>query len=247
MPLSSLTPSGSTSATATKTPLGIFPPAPMRRSPGHTLMLCGLFCVAVWLHPLVGAESQQPKSMWMTSNSRSFEASGAKGPVRRCVHGHALAVADDQRVRPRLGGVESSLSLALACSSVGHASLPTRSHFTKLKMPGSERMFSVSSCLCPPRMSWLCSNGALRSPARPATAGSLPAAGTSRRRSAPRRPPPASPALVRCPRARTCAPSGRPSARSARSSASWTPGAPPRPALAASPQWPGAFRCPAGP
>ena len=45
MPLSSLTPSGSTSATATKTPLGIFPPAPMRRSPGHTLMLCGLFCV----------------------------------------------------------------------------------------------------------------------------------------------------------------------------------------------------------
>ena len=29
MPLSSLTPSGSTSATATKTPLGILPPAPM--------------------------------------------------------------------------------------------------------------------------------------------------------------------------------------------------------------------------
>ena len=47
--LSSLTPSGSTSATATKTPLGIFPPAPMRRSPGHTLMLCGLF----WGAPLV--------------------------------------------------------------------------------------------------------------------------------------------------------------------------------------------------
>ena len=53
-----LTPSGSTSATATKTPLGIFPPAPMRRSPGHTLMLCGLFWgVAVWLHPLVGTDS----------------------------------------------------------------------------------------------------------------------------------------------------------------------------------------------
>ena len=53
---------------------------------------------------------------------------------------------------------QSSFSLALACSSVGHASSPTRSHFTKLKMPGSERMFSVSSCLCPParsRMSWL--------------------------------------------------------------------------------------------
>ena len=45
---SSLTPSGSTSATATKTPLGIFPPAPMRRSPGQTLMLCGLFC-GVWV------------------------------------------------------------------------------------------------------------------------------------------------------------------------------------------------------
>ena len=38
--------------TATKTPLGIFPPAPMRRSPGHTLMLCGLFWgVAVWQNP----------------------------------------------------------------------------------------------------------------------------------------------------------------------------------------------------
>ena len=45
------------------------------------------------------------------------------------------------------------------------------------------------------RMSWLCSNSAdgspgPRSPARPATAGNLPAAGTSRRRSAPRRPGP---------------------------------------------------------
>ena len=27
-----------------KDALGNFPPAPMRRSPGHTLMLCGLFC-----------------------------------------------------------------------------------------------------------------------------------------------------------------------------------------------------------
>ena len=45
----------------------------MRRSPGHTLVLCGLFC-GVW----VGAESQQPKSMWMTSNWSSFEASGAR-------------------------------------------------------------------------------------------------------------------------------------------------------------------------
>ena len=145
--------------------------------------------------------------------------------VRRCVHGHALAVADDQRgVRPPgLGG--GSFSLALACSSVGHASSPTRSHFTKLKMPGSERMFSVSSCLCPParsRMSWLRTDG------------------------------PPSPKVQHGPPRTYC--SGRPSAPpgpgSARSSASWTPGAPPRPALAASPQWsgPGAsFRCPAGP
>ena len=71
-----LQPSGSTSATATKTPLGIFPPAPMRRSPGHTLMLCGLFWGAVWLHPFWVS----PKSMWMTcvSNWSSFEASGAR-------------------------------------------------------------------------------------------------------------------------------------------------------------------------
>ena len=57
-PLSSLTPSGSTSATATKTPLSIFPPAPMRRSPGHTLMLCGLFCVIHLSQPFwVGTDS----------------------------------------------------------------------------------------------------------------------------------------------------------------------------------------------
>ena len=56
-------------------PLGIFPPAPMRRSPGHTLMLCGLFCVAaVW----VGINLSQPKSMWMTSNWSSLEPSGAR-------------------------------------------------------------------------------------------------------------------------------------------------------------------------
>ena len=99
--------------------------------------------------------------MWMTSNWSSFEPSGARAAftamrllwlMTSVVSGH-----------PGLEG-KSSLSLALACSSVGHASSPTRSHFTKLKMPGSERMFSVSSCLCPParsRTSWLCSNGAL--------------------------------------------------------------------------------------
>ena len=40
-----------------------------------SVMLCGLFC-GVW----VGADSQQPKSMWMTcvSNWSSFEASGAR-------------------------------------------------------------------------------------------------------------------------------------------------------------------------
>ena len=70
----------STSATATKTPLGIFPPAPMRRSPGHTLMLCGLFCVLHLSHPFWVS----PKSMWMTSSSRSFEPSGARrgSPLR---------------------------------------------------------------------------------------------------------------------------------------------------------------------
>ena len=101
MPLSSLTPSGSTSATAAKTPLGIFPPAPMRRSPGHTLMLCGLFW-GVWLHPLV---------RFVATHDFQLQELGAlrrQGAVRRCVHGHALAVADDQRgVRPPgLGGEE---------------------------------------------------------------------------------------------------------------------------------------------
>ena len=37
-----------------KDALGIFPPAPMRRSPGHTLMLCGLFCVIDVSHPFWG-------------------------------------------------------------------------------------------------------------------------------------------------------------------------------------------------
>ena len=46
MPLSSLTLSGST-----------LPPAPMRRSPGHTLMLCGLFCVIDLSHPWVVTDS----------------------------------------------------------------------------------------------------------------------------------------------------------------------------------------------
>ena len=36
--------SGSTSVTATKTPLGIFPPPPISRSPGHTSMFCARFC-----------------------------------------------------------------------------------------------------------------------------------------------------------------------------------------------------------
>ena len=47
----------STSATATKSFLGVFPPAPTR----HALMLCGLFLVWQW-----GADSQHLKSMWMT-------------------------------------------------------------------------------------------------------------------------------------------------------------------------------------
>ena len=77
----------------------------------------------------------------------------SKCPVRRCVDGHALAVADDQRgVRPPgLGGVE----LLQPRLGLLHASSPTRSHFTKLKMPGSERPPARS------RMSWLCSKGAL--------------------------------------------------------------------------------------
>ena len=68
-----------------------------------------------------------PKSVWITSSSRSSGAR-AGSPLRSR---HALAVADDQRgVRPPgLGGAEL-LSLALACSSVGHAS-PTPA-FTKL-------------------------------------------------------------------------------------------------------------------
>ena len=37
-----------------------------------TLMLCALFCVIHLSHPF------SPKSMWMTSNSKSFEASGAR-------------------------------------------------------------------------------------------------------------------------------------------------------------------------
>ena len=51
MPLSSLTPSASTSATATRPPWVSFR---RPRSPGHTLILCRLFWgVAVWLHLLV--------------------------------------------------------------------------------------------------------------------------------------------------------------------------------------------------
>ena len=69
MPLSSLTPSGSTSATATKTPLGIFPPAPTRRSPGQTPCSAGCFVLQFgYTHWLFGNQS-----MWMTSSSRSFE------------------------------------------------------------------------------------------------------------------------------------------------------------------------------
>ena len=114
-PLSSLTPSGS----ATKTPLGIFPPAPMRRSPGHTLMLCGLFWgVAVWLHPLVGTDS-------MTSSSRSFEASGARARFAAAFTAMRLLWLMTSVVsgHPGLEG-KSSFSLALACSSVGHAADP---------------------------------------------------------------------------------------------------------------------------
>ena len=131
----------------------------MRRSPGHTLMLCGLFWA--WLHPFWVS----PKSMWMTSNWSSFEASGARARFAAALTAMRLLRLMTSVVsgHPGLEGL-SSFSLALACSSVGHASSPTRSHFTKLKMPGSERMFSMSSCLCPParsRMSWLCSKGAL--------------------------------------------------------------------------------------
>ena len=134
----------------------------MRRSPGHTLMLCGLFW-RVWLHPLVGINVSQP--MWMTSNSRSLEPSGARARFAAAFTAMRLLWLMTSVVsgHPGLEG-KSSLSLALACSSVGHASSPTRSHRTKLKMPGSERMFSLSSYLCPParsRISWLCSNGAL--------------------------------------------------------------------------------------
>ena len=91
----------------------------------------------------------------MTSSSRSLEPSGALAPgsplrSRPCACcGLMTSVVSGH---PGLEG-KSSFSLALACSSVGHASSPTRSHFTKLKMPGSERMFSVSSCLCPPARS----------------------------------------------------------------------------------------------
>ena len=164
---------------------------------------------------------------------------------------------------PGLEG-KSSLSLALACSSVGHASSPTRSHFTKLKMPGSERMFSVSSCLCPParsRMSWLCSNGALMG--RPAqessTAGSCRKSPSSRNFTSAFSPTQATSTTsqssfcalpprtcLRTQWSAVCAPGPG----SARSSASLRRGAPPRPALAASPQWSGpgtSFRCPAGP
>ena len=101
----------------------------------------------------------------MTSSSKSLEPSGARARFAAAFTAMRLLWLMTSVVsgHPGLEG-KSSLSLALACSSVGHASSPTRSHFTKLKMPGSERMFSVSSCLCPParlRISWLCSNGAL--------------------------------------------------------------------------------------
>ena len=97
-PLSSLTPSGSTSATATKTPLGIFPPGPMRRSPGHTLML---------ITPILGLITPQ-----IYVDGPASPAPRALRPPARCVHGHALAAADDQRgVRPPgLGGVAPSAS-----------------------------------------------------------------------------------------------------------------------------------------
>ena len=58
------------------------------------------------------------------------------------------------------------------------------SHFTKLKMPGSERMFSVSSCLCPParsRMNWLCSGALMGRPAQESsTAGNCRKSPSSR-------------------------------------------------------------------
>ena len=97
----------------------------------------------------------------MTSSSKSLEASGARARFAAAFTAMRLLWLMTSVVsgHPGLEG-KSSFSLALACSSVGHASSPTRSHFTKLKMPGSGRMFSVSSCLCPParsRMSWLCS------------------------------------------------------------------------------------------
>ena len=124
--------------------------------------------------------------MWMTSSSKSFEPSGARARFAAAFTAMRLLWLMTSVVsgHPGLEG-KSSFSLALACSSVGHASSPTRSHFTKSKMPGSERMFSVSSCLCPParsRMSWLCSNGALMG--RPAqessTAGSCRKSPSSR-------------------------------------------------------------------
>ena len=56
-----------------KNPLGYLPAGPNEAQPGHTLMLCGLFW-GVWLHPLVGINLSQPKSMWMTCSSTRFTA-----------------------------------------------------------------------------------------------------------------------------------------------------------------------------
>ena len=158
----------------------------------------------------------------MTSSSSSFEASGAR-PVRRCVHGHTLAVADDQRgVRPPGLGGEELLQPRLGLLQHGARLLADPQPLHEVEDAGAGAHVSASSCLCP--------QSAMSSCVISST----------------------SPAFARCPRTRTCAPSGRPSAPPGPGSGAVRLGHQVhRLALLSQPcHWsgPGAsFRCPAGP
>ena len=107
-----------------KDALGNLPTAP-DRSRGHTSMFCARFC---WL-----------------SGARAISTLGARwlqGPVGCRVHGHPPRVADDQgRLGPPWLGGEEFAGPRLGLPSTGASGSPTCSHFTKSKMPGSERSF----------------------------------------------------------------------------------------------------------
>ena len=95
--------------------------------------------------------------------ARCAPAFSDRSAVVASAPGSAAAAASSQRRMP--GGAQQHVRVAALVHRAGDArvvhfvetlhGLVTRSHLTKLKMPGSERMFCVSSCLCPPARSVL--------------------------------------------------------------------------------------------